>query len=88
MKKTLITLMLSVATTVAMAQPDPNFYVYLCFGQSNMEGQASPTTIDKEYVDPRFQTLACVNFSNPQRQMGQLGYRMTEEKLCSISEVY
>ena len=71
MKKTLITLMLSVATTVAMAQPDPNFYVYLCFGQSNMEGQASPTTIDKEYVDPRFQTLACVNFSNPQRQMGQ-----------------
>ncbi len=54
-----------------MAQPDPNFYVYLCFGQSNMEGQAIPEAVDKEYVDPRFQTMACVNFSNPQRKMGE-----------------
>ena len=71
MKKTLITLVFSAVTLAAMSQPDPKFYVYLCFGQSNMEGQASPTAVDKEYVDPRFQTLACVNFSNPQRQMGK-----------------
>ena len=63
--------MLSVATMAVMAQPDPNFYVYLCFGQSNMEGQAIPEAVDKEYVDPRFQTMACVNFSNPQRKMGE-----------------
>jgi GH35 family endo-1,4-beta-xylanase len=50
---------------------DSNFYVYLCFGQSNMEGNATPEAIDKTNVDPRFQTLACVNFSSPQRTMGQ-----------------
>ena len=49
---------------------DPNFYVYLCFGQSNMEGNATPEAVDQT-VDPRFQTLACVNFSSPKRTMGQ-----------------
>ena len=49
---------------------DPNFYVYLCFGQSNMEGNATPEAQDQT-VDPRFQTLACVNFSSPRRTMGQ-----------------
>ena len=49
---------------------DPNFFVYLCFGQSNMEGNATPESVDQT-VDPRFQTLACVDFSNPKRTMGQ-----------------
>ena len=71
MKKTLIALMLSSATLAIMAQPDPNFHIYLCFGQSNMEGQAPAEAVDKEFVDPRFQTMACVNFSNPQRKMGE-----------------
>ena len=71
MKKTLIALMLSSATLAVMAQPDPNFHIYLCFGQSNMEGQAPAEAVDKEFVDPRFQTMACVNFSNPQRKMGE-----------------
>lgn len=53
------------------AAVDPNFYIYLCFGQSNMEGNAAPEAADRQYVDPRFQTLACVNFQNPQRSMGQ-----------------
>ena len=50
--------------------PDENFYVYLCLGQSNMEGNAQPEAVDKEYVDPRFQMLACVNFDSPARTMG------------------
>ncbi len=64
------------ALTLAADEPeepstaDPNFYVYLCFGQSNMEGNATPETIDQT-VDERFQTLACVNFTNPKRTMGQ-----------------
>jgi hypothetical protein len=53
------------------AEVDPNFYVYLCFGQSNMEGNATPEAKDTDYVDPRFQMLACVNFLSPQRKMGQ-----------------
>ena len=50
---------------------DPNFYVYLCFGQSNMEGNATPEAADKTGVDPRFQMLACVDFSTPKRTMGE-----------------
>ena len=51
-------------------EADPNFYVYLCLGQSNMEGNATPEAVDQT-VDPRFQTLACVDFSNPKRTKGQ-----------------
>ena len=51
-------------------EPEPQFYVYLCFGQSNMEGNATPEAQDKT-VDPRFQMLACVDFSSPKRKMGE-----------------
>lgn len=44
---------------------DPNFHIYLCFGQSNMEGYARPdyTAIepqDLEGVDERFRMMAVV----------------------------
>ena len=32
---------------------DSNFYIFLCFGQSNMEGQGSITATDRN-VDERF----------------------------------
>ncbi len=72
MKKIFLALSLFVVSTV-QAAVDPNFYVYLCFGQSNMEGQAEPEAVDKENVDPRFQTMACVTFTqgNIKRTMGQ-----------------
>ncbi|MBO4804417.1 MAG: hypothetical protein J5554_00075, partial [Paludibacteraceae bacterium] len=38
------------------ADPDPNFHIYLCFGQSNMEGQGNIENQDKT-VDSRFQVL-------------------------------
>lgn len=49
---------------------DPNFYVFLCFGQSNMEGNARPEEADKT-VDPRFQMMAAVDFPQAGRKMGQ-----------------
>lgn len=52
-------------------QGDPNFHVYLCFGQSNMEGNAQPEAIDKKDVPERFKMMAAVNFSNPKRTMGE-----------------
>ncbi len=52
-------------------QGDPDFHVYLCFGQSNMEGNAEPEAEDYENVPERFQMMAAVNFSNPQRTMGE-----------------
>lgn len=51
--------------------PKEQFHIYLCFGQSNMEGNATPEAMDKKDVDPRFQMLACVNFNNPKRNMGE-----------------
>lgn len=54
---------LVLAAQAAIAQPDPNFYIYLCIGQSNMEGQAAPQNQDKTGVDSRFQTLNVVDCS-------------------------
>ena len=34
--------------------PDPNFQIYLCFGQSNIEGNAAIEDIDRTGVNPRF----------------------------------
>lgn len=41
---------------------DPNFYVFLCLGQSNMEGFPGVEEQDKAMVDKRFQLLAAVDF--------------------------
>jgi hypothetical protein len=49
---------------------DKNFYVFLCFGQSNMEGFPGIEEQDKGPVDPRFQVLAAVNFPKLDRQKG------------------
>lgn len=70
-RKLLLTLILLGALTGARAEVDPNFYIYLCFGQSNMEGNATPEAVDKANVPERFKMLACVNFQSPSRTMGQ-----------------
>jgi beta-xylosidase len=51
------------------AEPDPNFYLFLCFGQSNMDGQAKPEPADQS-VDPRFQVMAAVDFPDLNRKKG------------------
>ena len=43
-------------------QGDPNFHVYLCFGQSNMEGNAAIESQDLSGISTRFQMMAAVNF--------------------------
>jgi hypothetical protein len=48
---------------------DPNFYIFLCFGQSNMEGHARFESQDTT-VDSRFQVLEAVNCPNLGRKMG------------------
>jgi len=45
---------------------DPNFHIYLCFGQSNMEGQGTIETQDKT-VDSRLQVMEAVDCSNLSR---------------------
>jgi hypothetical protein len=51
-------------TTRAFAEPDPNFYIFLCFGQSNMESGSRMDEMDRT-VDKRFQVLA--DFDNAGR---------------------
>jgi hypothetical protein len=64
-------LLTAVSFFSAQAAVDPNFYIYLCFGQSNMEGNAQWVTMDNKYVDPRFQMLATTDFTSPKREMGE-----------------
>lgn len=60
-------------TAFSYAEPDPNFHIYICWGQSNMEGNAQIPSGDKTGVDERFQMLfsadGCNDGSN--RKLGQ-----------------
>ena len=49
---------------------DPNFYIFLSFGQSNMEGNAKFEPQDTT-VDSRFRVLQAVNCPNLVRDMGK-----------------
>jgi lysophospholipase L1-like esterase len=53
----------------AFAQ-DKNFYVFLCLGQSNMEGFPGIRDEDKGPVDARFRMLAAVDFPKLERTKG------------------
>jgi hypothetical protein len=59
----LLAALLSLAVK-ASAAPDPNFYIFLCLGQSNMESGGRMEEMDRT-VDKRFQVLA--DFDNPNR---------------------
>jgi hypothetical protein len=49
---------------------DTNFWIFLCFGQSNMEGFPGVQPQDKTNVDNRFQVLAAVDFPRMDRKKG------------------
>ncbi len=50
---------------------DPNFYIFLCFGQSNMEGAARIEPQDLEGVSPRFLLMPAVDDPQRNRKMGE-----------------
>ncbi len=52
------------------AGQDTNFWIFLCFGQSNMEGYPGLEEQDKSGVDSRFQMFAAVDFPKQERQKG------------------
>ena len=49
---------------------DTNFWLFLCFGQSNMEGFPGVEEQDKTGVDNRFQVFAAVDFPKQERTKG------------------
>jgi hypothetical protein len=66
----------------ANAAPDPNFHIYLAFGQSNMEGQANIESQDKT-VDKRFQVLWTTNETNCGKKLGKWSDAVPPLASCS-----
>lgn len=59
-----------VTVSEAKAEVDPNFYVYLCIGQSNMEGQGQIYSADKK-VDERFLMMSPIDFGGRKKGVWQ-----------------
>ena len=56
----------------AVRAADEDFYIFLCFGQSNMEGAARPEAQDMVSPGPRFLVMACTDDNNERgRRTGQ-----------------
>jgi hypothetical protein len=66
----------------ANAAPNPNFHIYLAFGQSNMEGQANIESQDKT-VDKRFQVLWTTNETNCGKKLGKWSDAVPPLASCS-----
>ena len=67
--RVLVLTILLVPAINAFAQ-DKKFYIFLCFGQSNMEGNARIQPQDTVGIDPRFQVLEAVDCPNLNRTKG------------------
>jgi len=62
---------------------DPDFHIYLGFGQSNMEGYAPAEPQDADAGDPRFQLLQAVDCPEIGREKGN--WYMASPPLCRCS---
>ena len=63
--------LISVSFAVNASGQNKNFHIYLCFGQSNMEGHSKAQAQDSVGVSDRFKALATVDCPNRNRIMGE-----------------
>ena len=72
MKRTIkcIAMLILIFTQLKSTAQDKKFYIFLCFGQSNMEGNARIQPQDTLNVDPRFQVLEAVDCPDLHRTKG------------------
>ena len=68
--KGMILIILLALISLNISAPDPNFHIYLGFGQSNMEGNAKIEAQDTANVSPRFKILAAVDMPSMGRVKG------------------
>ena len=61
---------LTLLSTQTFAAPDPNFHIYIAFGQSNMQGNAAVTDANRKTND-RFKILAPMTCTNMGRTLGE-----------------
>ncbi|MBP3776527.1 MAG: acetyl xylan esterase [Prevotella sp.] len=71
MKKKILMVVTCLCAAVSSFAQDPNFYIFLCFGQSNMEGAARPEAQDMEGVSPRFLLMPAVDDPARNRKRGE-----------------
>lgn len=69
LKLVIIVLVGILTVNINVFSQDLNFHIYLCIGQSNMEGAARAELQDST-VNPRFQVMEAVNCENLGRKMG------------------
>lgn len=70
--KTLVLALLCLCPALKVsADVDPNFYIFLCFGQSNMEGAARPEAQDMVSPGSRFLLMSAVDDEKSGRKMGE-----------------
>ena len=82
MRKILIGAALAMALSQVNAAPDPNFHIYLAFGQSNMEGQGNIESQDKT-VDSRFQVLWTTDETSCGKSLGKWSDAVPPLASCS-----
>ncbi len=70
MRTGLLVLAAMLFLNVSAVAQNKNFYVFLAFGQSNMEGFPGVEQQDMGPIDPRFEMMAAVDFTEMQRKMG------------------
>ena len=58
-------------SVISLNAQDKNFHIFLCFGQSNMEGNARIEEQDLQGVDPRFEMMATVPDKERGRKQGK-----------------
>ena len=71
LKRILACALLLTSSIATHAAVDPNFYIFLCFGQSNMEGNAKIEPQDLVGIDNRFQMMAAVDNNRLGRKKGE-----------------
>lgn len=62
---------IAMALSISAFAQDPNFHIYLCFGQSNMEGAARPEKQDSLGVSDNYLTLATTDYRDGSRKAGE-----------------
>ena len=71
LKTLAVAAMLALPTCSMKAEVDPNFYIFICFGQSNMEGAARPESQDMVSPGERMKLMAAVDDPQRNRKMGE-----------------
>jgi len=67
MRLKLLAILLLMLVHVSGFSQDKKFYIFICFGQSNMEGNARIEAQDTSGIDPRFRVLQAVDCADKGR---------------------